>query len=212
MGLAETIWYKGTEVFRGRELVCFCGGATDMPGVPLTTFYLDPNRGFLLTRIVVKDSSGTATIFETLVTDVKKCSGNRWFPMRIVKPCLLDRDTQAKPTIEISVTKLELDETPDESEFSIVIPEDAHIRDASTLGSQIRMDETARYSLTDLPALYQRTQDAVARFAERESQRGRPEARSTWSRVVFWNVCAMVVLFVGFMIRRRWLQAPLSPK
>lgn len=107
------------------------------------TFSFDPEGGFLPIHI---DFFGKSELF---ITDVKECTGNRFFPMR---SCELtpNKKTGKVNVREIRVTTLDVDSKPDEDLFALQLPSGTRVINLSRKSERFVLDEDVRVPLSEI--------------------------------------------------------------
>jgi hypothetical protein len=214
------------KVRESEKAVRFTTTNLTFPGEQYTEYTLDSKRGFSLIekrRVTRSNDSDSESVTLTLVTDIKQCSGGRWFPMRGITISGVGAK-QGVRVRELVVDSVDVDTRPDDRELSFEVPADSEINDLRSAGSQIVLAEKPRMIfVSDLQDLYKKTQEAILiaqkededdRENLRNSQDGngevtgrngleRPDATARPSVIIVVNAVAIIGLLIVVYIRRR---------
>lgn len=124
------------------------------------TYYFDPGRGFLPVRREYRLNDGRKT--HIAMTDVRKCSGGRWFPGRVVFV-----NTRANGAVrrvqEICLTKLDAKSRIKPEEMFLTLRRGISVLHADNMLSAFRTQGDMRVGINDLIALDARCKEAAAR-------------------------------------------------
>jgi hypothetical protein len=166
--------------------------------------YLDPYRGFLPVQSSIYRPNSTELLCKIFLTAARKCSGDRWFPERSIYVQNPGQPNGPYFTREIQVLHLDADVLPAESFFSLLLPKGTILNDGTRLGSQIILDKEERFSLRNLPALFQRTQT----HADEEEKELAGQNRRHGETGVLWIrlFLAVNVLVVAWLLARVYLR------
>jgi hypothetical protein len=123
------------------------------PSGTRTEYYFDPKRGYLPTQINRVGAKGDRRFLR--VTDIRKCSHDRWFPMQMFAV-----RTRADASIErvesIEVTVLDVDVRPKTKDLSVLLPRGLSVNHVDDLRSQFRLQADERFGVEDLEKLHAR--------------------------------------------------------
>jgi len=164
---------------------------------------LDPKRGYLPVEVTYFNKQGRVDT-KAFITDIQRCSGDRWFPTRCVWITILGPDDLGNCTVrDLRVTSLDAEHPPPESAFVTEIPFSFWLHDCIHPLSTIRVPAGTKLHVDELESLLETAQrKAAQREAEREA--AGPEEGS---RTVRWAMLAANVLIVlcliGVMLFRR---------
>ncbi len=166
------------------------------------SFFVDKHRGFIpIETRMYSDADGKTPGTRLFVTDIRECSGRRWFPMRCVAISMDGHEVSGQHLVrEIVVTRLDVDKRPSRDAFSLKLPAGYSINDPDRSPSQYKLEEDETVTLANLPAFYERT------FHEHQVADLQPPARSPLrTALLIANVVFLILLggFVAFRILRR---------
>jgi hypothetical protein len=167
------------------------------------SFFVDENRGFIPIKTQTFTSSdATDPYIEIFVTDVRECSGRRWFPMRAVAVWINGTGERGKHWVhELQVTRLDVDNRPQPEEFSIALDAGFAINDPSN-GEfpQYKIARSEVVNLNNLSEFYQRTRNVSQGVLLPPA----PPANSRRMFFVCMNLIAIMLLLVAFGWWRGW--------
>jgi hypothetical protein len=165
------------EVLAGRSVlrVEFKQGGLDYVNIK---YWLDPERGFLPVQGCVLTDKGE--VGRVYWTDIRKCSGDRWFPWRAVRISTSSQERGPYGVAEVKVDSLVVDKLPPRSAFQLTLPKGASICRAYGGGSY-RLAEAERITLEDIPKHAERCQENLKRLvAKARMLDGQTESRGLW--------------------------------
>jgi len=178
----------------------------------LTKFGFDPVRGYLPVYISDHNEKTGKMNYEAFVTDAKKCSNARWFPMRTV----LVSSPDSKPPLnvqEVKVVKLDVDNEPALDRFCLELPKGVQV---SVPGrpAWCTLTKTERIAAADLASLYARCVAHGEEYVAKGGKIGVPahptastQGRS-WSRITLTaSAAVLLAALVWFALKRRWGRA-----
>lgn len=170
-------------------------------------YWLDPDRGFLPIRSIIIGSQGKE-LERGYWTDIRKCSGGRWFPWRgvhITTFGVVDPDKGSGPlrVEEIRVNSLDVDKSPARTSFQVVLPKGITAVDPEVQGAVTdRLTEDETVGLDDLAKLHKRCLDMAeirqARRAQWEKEKG------TAVQWPFGIITALMATIIGVLGIVRW--------
>lgn len=120
------------------------------------SYTIDLARGFLPKRVEHTYENGQA-VSQAVVTQVRKCSRDRWFPERVVlfsQPVVGQRGR----VMDFKVTALDVDNRPSKDDLRVSIPAGTNIRRFEESGKSFRTRQPERVSSDDLDRIYQLTE------------------------------------------------------
>lgn len=165
-------------------------------------YFLDPKRGFLHRQIWTVDAGTKHVRCKLIVTRLQECSKGRWFPMKSV--VLWTDNSSFTPPFsvrEISVTELEVDSPPSDSQFVLELPKNTVVNDGRDGYTQVLVKDTKRITTSDLP---QANAQARQISAARKDALAR-EAGGGYADWLLWTLGASVVcLILGVVAWKRW--------
>jgi hypothetical protein len=169
-------------------------------------YWLDPERGFLPIQRSSFGSTGRE-IARAYWTDIRKCSGNRWFPWRAVR--IDDPNKGGGPfrVEEIRVNSLDVDTPPARASFRVTIPKGIQLHAPNTQFAvcEPSTDDEA-VGLDDLAKLHKRCLDIapirVAAQAKWDAEQA--AAAGPWHFGIITAIMAMVLGTLG-IVRWRYL-------
>jgi len=166
----DRIWarYEGKRTIDGVPLEMVRFGVTDDDDQSDLVYLLDPARGFLPVQLWIQRPDGTVHS-KAVVTDVRQCTGDRWFPMRCVYFRARTEDAMqgAGSVTVFQVTDLNVANRPSDDAFVVTIPKGAALHDGEKLGSQITLDAALKVGLDDAERLYNATQARYESYKRR---------------------------------------------
>jgi hypothetical protein len=169
-------------------------------------YWLDPQRGFLPIKCYFLGNDGKE-ITRAYWTDIRKCSGNRWFPWRgvnirtygVTDP---DKSAGSFRVEEIRVNSLDVDKPPKRDSFRLVLPIGTQVHSELAKGA-IHTKEDETVGLDDLPKLMQRLIDWGEIVKAAEAQH-RAETAGQWRFGIITAIMATVI-GVAALVRWRWV-------
>jgi hypothetical protein len=165
-------------------------------------YWLDPERGFLPVRSSFFGDNGKE-LARAYWTDIRKCSGDRWFPWRAVKISDPMKSTGPLEVDEIRVVTLDVDKPPTRESFRLVLPKRTLVYDPNIpLAILDHLKEDEEVGLDDLPKLHQGCLDmAPIRWASRAKWKAEQEGTAKWRFGVITGISAGVL---GVIAAVRW--------
>jgi hypothetical protein len=132
-----------TENLDGRQLILVALG--ESREAVTCRFWLDPDRGFVPIRGSVFASTGEE-LHRTYWSDIRKCSGDRWFPCHWLAISIPRRADAGFSVRELTVTSFEADKRPTPDAFRLTIPGGTQIIDPHTKYAlfHLKTDESVR--------------------------------------------------------------------
>jgi hypothetical protein len=171
-------------------------------------YWLEPELGFLPIRSILYGNGGIE-LARAYWTDIRKCSGNRWFPWRAIKVTTYNSTDSTKSpgplrAEEIRVNGLDVDNAPTRESFRIVLPKGVRLHDPNirfAVSKLLTQDEEV--GLDDLPKLHQRCLDMVPRGSELYAmwEKEQLAAANQWH---FGIITATVAIALGVLALIRW--------
>lgn len=189
--------FDGTEEVMGVELLGAIAGRT--PETLRHKFFLDPKRGFLPIHVFDTYVESGKRIYEAYITDVRECSGGRWFPERSV--VVWDVDSSPPfPIQEITIVELHVDTPPSGGEFYLDLPEGTRVSvPGRSEMTTLKSDE--RVGLRDLAELNARCVADGKRYAAKFASAALPNrADRGGSPVLRWGLVIGSVLALACVV------------
>ncbi|SRR5579875_2151378 len=140
------------KLINGEEMISVSVGKS--PTQPHYDFVFDVAHGFLLKQITIYSEA----MMHGYVTEVKKCSHGRWFPMHSI---LIVGKKAPFFVKEVKVVDLDVDNPPKEEVFALEMPKGSRLVNPSDMRSVIEFGATKRVTLKDLPTLLKKCQSAL---------------------------------------------------
>jgi hypothetical protein len=128
---------------------------------PFVRYHIDPAQGYLTSGIVTINDKGVEA--PSFLLEAKKCSKDRWFPMRSVR--VVPTTGPNGPTFfvrKIEVVELEVDRRPAAEEFQIDLPAGTLVvvQNGKDSGYRIKQDESV--DLDDMNKLLEVGQNVIS--------------------------------------------------
>jgi hypothetical protein len=183
--------YYGIQKSNGRDTLCI--GTIGLDGGEQFRWFLDPEQGFLPIECWDLDEKSGRVLQRCFFTEVRKCSGNRWFPVRGVAVGSPNKQGIYENVFEYVVTELDVDHPPTEDEFTIEVPQGTQmgVPEEDLFGGTL--GKTRRLGLADIPCLRGQAQQVTAAY----QAQARAGASDSWRW--FWPVVGVVTLVFGTM-------------
>jgi len=165
----------------------------------------DPAKGYLPVYGSQTNGKTGQVEFEIFVIKSQECSGGRWFPMEIVK---IERPKGEPPfrTEWITVTSLDVDHEPPESNFQIELQNGTQVNVPGRFEwTTLKADETFKSS--DLASLNQRCIDhgifLKKRKADALASLNLKSGYIQWKYLIIANILVLSIVLVFFFRHRR---------
>jgi hypothetical protein len=205
--------YEGMQEVKGRRLmtVWISTPSQDDPNRLEARLFFDPQRGFLPIQCEYKQFSSQQPTRDmwNIITDIRECSENRWFPMRRAKlikhwpgkdwrPVISDFDKPFYEVWIIEVNELDL-RAPADEEFTAELPAGMLISDPVSQG-HFYLPAPLRVGLKDLERIWQRCRLPTTEggLEVLEQQPSRP-----WGLLLVVTVLALLAIALGLSMRLR---------
>jgi hypothetical protein len=135
------------------------------------TFAIDEERGFV--PIEAATSFNGKPFTRAYVTDIRACSGGRWFPTRCVAIWLNGPEEGGSHTVrEVLVTSLDADTRPDRGAFSLDLPAGMRVNDGEKPAAVFTTSADEKITLGGLAELFERTQQSAGARQARQGKSG----------------------------------------
>lgn len=158
-------------------------------------FFVDPKRGYLPVQTWYETPSGSKT--KCFLTEIRECSGKRWFPMRCVAVWLSADGAPLPDSVrEFRTIELEADRRPESAAFVAVLPTKMQVHDCNRPNSAIAVPAGRRVHVDDLESLV--TECAAASEIPMEVEDG----SKTWRWVLAVNTVVIILVFTLIVVRR----------
>lgn len=188
--------YLGTQQVNGVAVMMAAVGTSKE--IMAETFGFDPARGFLPVYFSRRDPKTGKRHSEVHVTNAKRCSQNRWFPMRSV--VVNDPDSKAPFKVEeIAVTHLDVDAEPARERFFLDLPAGAQVNvPGEPAWRNLRKPE--RVNARDIARVYNECVEAGKAYAAKvgNAEAGKGRARSFTG--ISWTALGLTLSIVVFFI------------
>jgi hypothetical protein len=170
------------------------------------TYLMDPTRGYL--PIEMWHSADGNVERKGFITDVRECSGSRWFPGRCVAVEYGPGGASDEVyVIELCVTALDVDNPPKDEDLAIEVAARTKVWNGVDVRSTVTFDKPERIHADSLRDLYETARNTAV---TRRARKVRAMDESQWSPLRSWliglNVVAVSVLAIymfGRRMRRR---------
>lgn len=200
--------FAGLELVRGRNLLGVTYDDTSGRYNVHSEYCFDPKRGFLPVQVTKQSENHKQVRTKVVVTDVRECSGGRWFPVRSVKvlsPGPVQRD-QDLDVFELTARELDVDTPPSDAMLVIDIPKGARLHNGIDPQSQSTLRQQQRISVADLSGV---KQDMNSRARQRQIQHQqtqplrKPELGRNW---LSFGVCTalLVIVVITSWLTKHW--------
>ncbi len=200
----------GIEEVDGRKLVVVSHAYVNSKDQPHRRFWLDPARGFLPVQMTSTYDDPEQRFVKTVVTEVRECTGGRWFPMRTVKMCFPTpaQIEQKIEVFELRVTELDVDKPPTDEMLAIDLPKGSHLHNGIEANSQITFQADQRVSVTDFDELSERMGIQNQKRLQEAQQMepialSEPSVSSTRWLVVVAGVVVLLLVTILILFYRR---------
>jgi hypothetical protein len=166
-------------------------------------YCLDARRGFLPVEHWQMNEEGRM-MFRLFITSIENSAEVGWFPMRSILIWDPESGDKQLTVREIIVTKLDVTNRPKESDFAIVLPKKTFVNDGVLAKTQFSLTEDTTIRLVDLPTLYGRCQQTLAKQLSLESHLGLSKVEESSTRYVLIIVNGVLVVLVLLLVRHVW--------
>ncbi|MFL5243657.1 MAG: hypothetical protein ACJ8FY_16250 [Gemmataceae bacterium] len=187
------------EIVDGNDVISFSVGRS--PDELEFRYSLDISHGFLPRRITLYRSDGRSISTTVMLTHVRKCSGDRWFPERTVAVSFPRRETDSVSVREIKTEFLDVDERPPVDLFSVEIPEGTQILNPTDTFSTLITQKARVIRADDLGGLLSECQLMLEERHARESS----DRKGTLGLPLFTFINILAIsCVVLFLLARRF--------
>ena len=208
---SEIKWrFVGSEKVRGRDLLVVSCDDTSGTDKEHSKYWFDPERNFLTVQRTHHYDDPSHVRTKVVVTDVRECSGGRWFPMRTVKiltpgPAQSERELEV---FDLTVKELDVDTPPSDEMLALDIPEGARLHNSVDPLSQSTLEQQQRISVADLGGVKEDMSTRAKERRIRHEQETRPlvESESGGNRLLMAAGASLLVIAVVAVVvwnRRR---------
>lgn len=192
-----TCRFVGRERVRGRDLLVVSYDDTSRTDKEHSKYWFDAERGFLPVQRTKQCDDPKHIRTKVVVTDVRECSGGRWFPMRWVKilspgPAQSDRELEV---FDLTVKELDVDTPPSDEMLALDIPKGVRLHNSVSPQSQSTLEQQQRISVADLGGVKEEMSTRAKERRIQHEQETRPlvESESGGNRLVM-VVCGLLLL------------------
>lgn len=155
----------GRKSLDGESLLSVTFSYPSSPELGEITYLFDLQHGFL--PVQMQRTKPSVSVF---VTDIRECSGGRWFPMRTVS---VERSEHGSfEVLEVLVRRLDVDTRPDESMLAIDLAEGTQLHDSVDASSAVRSTDRRRVSVKDLRSIKSLMSTPVENRFEKDNRHG----------------------------------------
>jgi hypothetical protein len=132
------------------------------------TFLVDPQQGYL--PLQMWHAYEGRIEHQGFITRVRRCSGSRWFPERIVTAQRIEtanvdsRDRGRYFCRELTVTELDVDHPPQDKDFAIQVPAGAQFHNGIDPASAVYVDKPRTLRAEDIAGLLAYCDATAARY------------------------------------------------
>lgn len=202
--------FDGTEQVRGRDLLAVTYDDSSGTHNVRSKFWFDPERGFLPVQMTKQSDNPNSIRTKVVVTDVRECSGGRWFPMRSIK--ILSRGPRQPDKeldiFELVVRQLDVDTPPTDKMLAIDIPKGARLHNRVDPLSQGALRKRQRVSVADFGGMKEdMSQKAEKRRIEHEREKAlaleESEPSRNWLAIGISTALLVVVVITTMRLTRR---------
>jgi hypothetical protein len=131
--------YEGTQEINGQQLEIITVSIKTSVNQPVMKLGFDPKQGFLATYIANYDTKTRKPNYEAFILETKKCSGDRFFPVKSV--VVTYRPNDKLFVRNIVVTDLDVDTPLDPALFRLEIPKGAQVTVPSAKDQWLTVEE-----------------------------------------------------------------------
>ncbi len=204
-----TCRFAGSDDVGGRNLLVVSYDETSGKQQVRSRYWFDPERGFLPVQMTRQYDDPSCTRTKVVVTDVRECSGGRWFPMRsvaVLSPGTAQPDDKLD-VFELVVHELDVDSPAPDVLLALDIPQGARLHNGVEPNSQDTLQKPRRICIADLRDLEEdmsrRAEGRRVEHAQYEQQAQpleEPEGGTNWLAI---TASAAALLFVVTLL---WLR------
>jgi hypothetical protein len=163
--------------------------------------FIDEDRGFIPIETQLINNLDGRVVSKVVVTDIRRCSKERWFPVRCVAIWINgDEDNGNHSVREVVIHDLDVDKRPKFEQFAINLPKGTRVWDGTSPNSNLMLDSAQAVNLNSLEELHQRTQFRLAA----RSARAMPLSESffVWITLAVLRVFISIILLVVVRLQR----------
>jgi hypothetical protein len=199
--------YEGMQEINGQQLEIVTFSTKDSNNHPRMKFGFDPKKGFLATYIVDYNDRTHTPIYEAFITEMKHCSGDRYFPMRSV---VVFPENGKFRVSSIEVTALDVDTPLDPNLLCFEIPKGAQVNVPSFDNQWMDAEETILVTPQKIEKLHQNCIAYGKAYLERHqtppfSNFTEPNLqRGNWLRVILIVAGLILIGIGGGNLIRQW--------
>jgi hypothetical protein len=197
--------YEGTEKINGQQLEIVTLLTKTSNNQPRMKFGFDPQKGFLATYIADYDETTHKPIYEAFILEAKRCSGNRFFPVKSV--VALFRPNGKYSVNHFVVTDLDVDTPLDPNLLRFEIPKGYQVSLPSFKDQWLTVEEPLSIVPQDIEQLQKNCIEYAAAYIKKHTSPPAYEPnlkRANWLRVIF-ILAGLTLIGIGVRnILRRW--------
>jgi hypothetical protein len=197
--------YEGTKEINGRQLEIVTISTKTGGNRPIMKFGFDPKQGFLVTYIADYDARTYNPNYEAFILETKKCSGDRFFPVKSV--VVTYRPNDKLSVRNIVVTDLDVDTPLDPALFRFEIPKGAQVSVPSAKDQWLIVEEPLLITPQDIEPLQKKCIEYARVYIKKHTTPPEFEPnlkRGNWLRVI---LIVLGLLLIGIAVRniiRQW--------
>jgi hypothetical protein len=206
--------YEGTQEINGQQLEIVTFSTKDSNNQPAMKFGFDPKKGFLATYIADYDNKTHTPIYEAFIMETKRCSGDRYFPMRSVVVFSENekfRINDGKYRVNsIEVTELDVDTPLDLNRLRFEIPKGTQVSVPSFENQWMNAEEAISMTPQEIEKLHQNCIAYAKAYIERHttpsfSNLSEPNLqRGMWIKTILIVIGLTLIAIGGRGILRRY--------
>jgi hypothetical protein len=198
--------YEGTEEINGQRLEIVTFSTKTSGNQPRMKFGFDPKKGFLATYIADYNENTHKPNYEAFILETKKCSGDRFFPIKSVVVSFFRPDGKLSVR-SIVVTDLDVDTPLDPNLFRFEIPVGAQVSVPSFKDQWLTVEEPLSIVPQDIEQLQKNCIEYAKAYIRKYTTPPGLEPnlrRGNWLRVICILLGLLLIGMGGRNLIRRW--------
>jgi hypothetical protein len=199
--------YEGTEEINGQQLEIVTISTKTSSHQPIMKFGFDPKQGFLATYIAEYNESTHKPICEAFILETKKCSGDRFFPVKSVVGTFRPNNNNKLSIRNIVVTDLDVDTPLDPDLFRFEIPAGSQVSVPSIKDQWMIVEEPLSIMPQDIEQLQQKCIEYAKAYIKKHTTLPEFEPdlkRGNWIKTIL-IVAGLILIGIGVgNIIRQW--------
>jgi hypothetical protein len=188
--------YEGTQEINGQQLEIVTYSTKESNNHLRMKFGFDTKKGFLATYITTYDNKTHTPIYEAFITETKRCSGDRYFPMRSV---IVFPENGKYRVNSIEVTELNVDVPPNIDLLRLEIPQGYQINVPSFDNQWMKVEEAISVTPQEIEKLHQNCIAYGKAYLERRRAPNLSEpnlTRGRWIKTIL-IVAGLILIAIG---------------